>query len=200
MGRLVAQPFVKLGVSPNTLTLLAVPLSAGAAFSVAVGQFQLGLVLAVPSVLLDFLDGAVARAGKQETAFGNHLEAVVDRFVEGALLVGLAVYYPVLAATALTFSTLVSYIKARVGLVMLADNRDWPGVGDRADRLVLVLLGLWGLAAGYPVLCKISLLVLCLMAGWGAYQRLLHSKNLLLEAENEGRLLSQLVPEKEKLS
>ena len=189
LGRIVAKPFVMLGVSPNLITLAAIPLSSLSAVFTAQGCFVGGFALAVPALFLDFLDGAVARASGRETPFGNHLEAVVDRYVEGALLVGLSVHFPLLATSALTFSVLVSYIKARVGLVVLSDNRDWPGVGDRADRVTVVLITLLCLAYDKPALAQASLVFLTLVAAIGSVQRILHSKRLIEQAQEEGRLL-----------
>lgn len=169
--------------------MTAIPLSTLAAVCLAKGYFWPALALALPAIFLDFLDGAVARASDQQTAYGNHLEAVVDRYVEGAILTGLGVHYPLLAGFALTFSVLVSYIKARVGLVIPSDNRDWPGVGDRSDRVVLLLLVLTLLALGRPAWAQTGLVALNVVAAVGTLQRMKHSKSLIEEAEREGRLL-----------
>jgi phosphatidylglycerophosphate synthase len=174
---------VLAGISPNAITLAAVPLATLAALAVVNGYFALGFCLALPSVLLDFLDGAVARASGQVSDYGNHLEAVVDRYVEAALLAGLSAHFPVLAAAALGLSMLVSYIKARVGLVIASDNSDWPGVGDRADRVVLLLLTILLMAYGMPQWGYFSLVALTMIAGVGSVQRLKYSRLLIQQAE-----------------
>jgi phosphatidylglycerophosphate synthase len=183
IGRFAALPFVRAGISPNAITLAAVPLSTSAAIAVVQGNYVLAFCLALPSVLLDFLDGAVARASGRVSAYGNHLEAVVDRYVEAALLAGLSAHFPVLAAAALGLSMLVSYIKARVGLVIASDNSDWPGVGDRADRMVLLLVALLFLAYGMPKWACLSLITLTGIAAIGSVQRLKHSRLLIEQAE-----------------
>jgi phosphatidylglycerophosphate synthase len=190
VGRWIAGPFVRANISPNAITLAAIPLSTAAAFCTANSFFLLGFGLAVPAMLLDFLDGAVARASKKQTAFGNHLEAVVDRYVEGALLAGLSVHFPILATACLTLSMLVSYIKARVGLVIQADNSDWPGVGDRADRMVLLAFALLSQALGSHLGCERILVFLLIIAGFGCVQRVFHSKRLIERAEEMGELLN----------
>ena len=190
VGELVARPFVKAGISANAITLAAIPLSTMAGLFIAKGFFSVGFWLALPIILLDFLDGAVARASKSESLFGNHLEAVVDRYVEGAILVGLAVHYPLLAGSALTFSVLVSYIKARVGLVIVSDNSDWPGVGDRTDRMILLLVALQLLAQERVWLGQLGLLALVVVALIGTVQRMLHSKRLIEEAQAKGQTLA----------
>lgn len=186
VGRLIARPFVAAGIGPNAITLAAIPLSTLAALALTQSYFSLAFWLALPSVLLDFLDGAVARASGKSSDYGNHLEAVVDRYVEAALLAGLAAHYPVLATSALGFSMLVSYIKARVGLVIASDNSDWPGVGDRADRMVLLLLCIFLMARGYPGWGCFSLVCLTAIAAVGAVQRLNHSRVLIERASGSG--------------
>ena len=186
VGSLVAKPFVAAGISPNAITLAAIPLSTLAAFATVQGYFFAAFWLALPSVLLDFLDGAVARASGQESDYGNHLEAVVDRYVEAALLVGLSFHFPILATTALGLSMLVSYIKARVGLVIASDNSDWPGVGDRADRVLLLLIAILLPAYGQRFWSLVTLLTLIAVAAVGCVQRMQHSKVLIERAAENG--------------
>lgn len=192
----LATPFVRLGVEPATLTLAAIPLSLLSGFLCVWEFWSWGLALALLALTMDFLDGAVARVANKTSAFGNFLDAVADRLVEGFLLCGLAYHFPVAATTALTLSVTVSYIKARAGLVVISDNRDWPGVGDRTDRVALVLLAIWvqsqgmhllGLPAGALVLWALALL-----AGVGCYQRICYGKELIELAEEEGQLLPYL--------
>ncbi|MEW6283369.1 MAG: CDP-alcohol phosphatidyltransferase family protein, partial [Candidatus Eremiobacterota bacterium] len=140
MKRWLALPLARTGISPHAVSLMGVPLAAVSAWLVAREHGAWAFAAAVPAVLMDFLDGEVARLQGRETPFGNYFEAVVDRMVEGVLLVGLACRYPAAACAALVASFLVSYTKARAGLVVVCDNRDWPGLGDRSDRVVLLLL------------------------------------------------------------
>jgi phosphatidylglycerophosphate synthase len=176
---MLARPLLGLGVTANSVTLTGLVLALLSGFSLARGDFGTGFALAMLAVLSDLIDGAVARASKAVTPFGDQLDAVVDRVVEGALLVGLSRHYPLLAPSILTFSMLVSYIKARVGLIIVADNSDWPGVGDRADRVVLLLLAIFALWRGWewPALWLLRLLLGMTMLG--SWQRLQHSRRLL---------------------
>lgn len=192
----LAAPFVKANVSATTVTLLALPLSLTSALLCVAGLGRAALAFAIASVLMDFLDGAVARCGGQNTAFGNQLDAVVDRVVEGFLLAGLAYHYPVASAIALTLGTTVSYIKARAGLVVVSDNSDWPGMGDRADRVALILIALWAHASSLQLwglaVAGLVLWLLALVSGIGCVQRLFFAKKLIEAGESEGRLLPYL--------
>ncbi len=179
----MARPIAATGIPPNLLTLLAVPLSVGAAGLVLQGQPGWAFALALPSVLVDFVDGPVATLQGRVTPYGNLLESVVDRVVEAALLVGLASVFPLAAASALGCSTVVSYVKARTGLVIVSDNREWPGWGDRSDRVVLVLLSLLLLSLGWRDSAELALWLVASLSTVGAVQRLAYAHKLVETGE-----------------
>ncbi|GMU57506.1 MAG: phosphatidylglycerophosphate synthase [Candidatus Xenobia bacterium] len=179
----LARPIAATGIPPNLLTLLAVPLSLGAAGLILQGQPGWAFALALPSVLVDFVDGPVAKLQGRVTPYGNLLESVVDRVVEAALLAGLASVFPLAAASALGCSTVVSYVKARTGLVIVSDNREWPGWGDRSDRVVLVLLSLLLLALGWRECAQLALWTVASLSAVGAVQRLIYARSLIQTGE-----------------
>lgn len=190
--RWVAAPLARTGVSPQALTLASVPLAAGSGALILTGRHAAGaLILGALALLMDFVDGEVARLQGRTTPFGNLLDAVVDRVVEALLLSALARGCPVAACSALGASLLASYIKARVGLVIVADNRDWPGVGDRADRALLLLVAIG--VGGWSLLARAWLLWgLALMAAIGCVQRLTFARALVTRAEQDNGLLPYL--------
>ncbi len=176
----MARPLVALGVHPNWITLAAIPLSTASAWVLYQGEGRWALLLALLAAAMDFLDGEVARLQNRTTAFGNYLEAVVDRWVDGILLVGFIPTYPLAAGLGLILSSLVSYSKARLGLVMPTDNSDWPGWGDRSDRLVL-LLG--AVALGPASFWTRPLLwILVLVSLVGCVQRVQHARRQIDQA------------------
>lgn len=187
----LARPIAATGVDPNLVTMLAVPLALAAC--VTSGSHPgLALLLGMSTALVDFVDGPVARLASRTTAFGNLLDAVVDRVVEAALLAGLACRFPLASCAALGFSMAVSYVKARTGLVVITDNREWPGFGDRADRVVLILLALLMLTLGSPRLAELMLWLVASLSLVGLVQRLLYARRLIEQAEREGGLLPYL--------
>lgn len=140
---------------PNVITSLALSLSLGAGVGVAAGRFALGGWLFVAAGFLDFLDGRVARSTGQTSAGGAALDSILDRYVESALIVGLAWYYRhewVLAACllALTGSLLVPYVRARgeslgvkmkdVGFMQRPERMLVLGAGTALSPIVEVLL------------------------------------------------------------
>jgi phosphatidylglycerophosphate synthase/putative flippase GtrA len=140
---------------PNVITSLSLALALGAGIGVAAGRFALGGWLFVAAGVLDFLDGRVARSTGQASPSGAALDSILDRYVESALIVGLAWYYRhdwVLAACllALTGSLLVPYVRARgeslgvkmndVGFMQRPERMLVLGAGTALSPIVEVLL------------------------------------------------------------
>ncbi len=75
LGRAVGS----LGVSPNTLSILAALLGVLASLSYARGMALLGALVLLGSTFSDMLDGAVARATRTTSRFGSVLDHVLDR-------------------------------------------------------------------------------------------------------------------------
>lgn len=167
-----------LGLPPEFFTLSGL----GLALLASLLYFRLGpfwgALVGLFASLTDFVDGAVARYQGRQSAWGNYLEAVVDRLVELTLLLTLAPDLGPVVAFAVAASMFISYCKPRVALVVPADNHDWPGVGDHADRMVVLLLSMlacqWSFVVG-----RLGIAALALLAGWGALQRLRYAYRLI---------------------
>lgn len=132
-----------LGIPPKALTLLATLIGVSSGVAVAAGRFALGGWLFLFAGVLDTLDGRLARAKKLESPAGAALDSVLDRYVDSALLMGLAWYYRstwVLAFVllALLGSSLVPYVRAR-GEGLGVSLRD--GVMQRLERVLFLGLG-----------------------------------------------------------
>ncbi|RLC69604.1 MAG: CDP-alcohol phosphatidyltransferase family protein [Chloroflexi bacterium] len=138
---------VRLGISPNTLSLMGFALNLSIAYALARGYLLTGGLLILFSGWFDLLDGALARAKGKVTRFGALLDSVLDRFSEAALFFGLLFFYLRLSAglevmlvyLALVGSMAVSYTRARAeGLGM--ELR--VGLLTRSERIILLALGL----------------------------------------------------------
>ena len=139
LKRLLAWPYLRLGLSANQVGLVGVLLAALAAALIR-WDFRLpAFWIAMVAVLTDMADGEVARQTDSETPQGNYLDAMGDRMREGLLMLGLIPFAPDLLGLALLGTCLTSFAKARCALVVVMDNRDWPGLGDHADRAVILL-------------------------------------------------------------
>ena len=94
--------------------------------------------------VLDAVDGAVARASDRVTHLGAYLDAVCDRYTEGAVVLSVAVVtgYWVLSGLVLLGALLVSYAKARAAMEVPISNEEWPDLLERPERGALYLIGL----------------------------------------------------------
>jgi len=109
----------------------------------ATGRHAAGGALVLASGLADAMDGQVARALGVASKAGAFLDSTLDRFVEFASFVGLAIFYrsglPVAAVVvALGGSMMVSYTRARgESLGVLCKE----GLMQRAERMLLLGFG-----------------------------------------------------------
>jgi CDP-diacylglycerol--glycerol-3-phosphate 3-phosphatidyltransferase len=151
-ARATLAPIVRLAIAmritPNTVTVIGLLITLGAAALVANGQLLLGAAVLTAGSLLDAVDGALARATGGGTAFGSFLDSTLDRAGEAILYIGIGLWLiasmsdptlPMLALmVALAGSFLVSYSHARAqGIGLAAD----VGLAPRTERLVLVIAG-----------------------------------------------------------
>ena len=145
----VVRLLVRLGVSPNHVTLLGLALSLVAAALAGRGWFlAAGGVLAAGSAL-DLVDGMLARATGKASARGALLDSLADRLAEGAVLLGLLFYYatqesvlwwpPLLVGLALLNGFLVSYVRARAEGVGAPGK---AGLMTRPERVLVLVAGL----------------------------------------------------------
>ena len=178
--------FWKLGISPDILTLLSLPLSLGAAYCVARGRFILGVLGICLVGLVDILDGATARAGGTCTPFGTVFDHVVDRYTEFILFAGVLLSGHVSAAWvmfAIAGMIMASYTRAKAessgGLE--ACTVGWVG---RTEKLMLLMLGLVLEATllRFPSL-QVSLIVIGLLSHLTTVQRLLYARTMILKEE-----------------
>jgi CDP-diacylglycerol--glycerol-3-phosphate 3-phosphatidyltransferase len=137
----------RLGLMPNTITLLGLAGNFGAAVLLAFGHFLPAGLLVLFSGALDGLDGSMARLRKLPVEFGAFTDSVTDRYSELALFGGLFYYYlrqddwqtAVGVYLAVSGSVLVSYIRARAGAVGM-DTK--VGIASRFERYLILVVSL----------------------------------------------------------
>ena len=89
LARPLTQAAVRLGVTPNQLTLLSLLLGVGSAWSLRSGAVEgavAALVLYAVAGVLDHADGQVARLTFTESALGEWLDVAADTVVHAALV------------------------------------------------------------------------------------------------------------------
>ncbi len=139
----VADLFVALKFTPNTLTVLALLFGLGAGALFALEKPGWASLMIFLCGLFDMLDGKVAAKTNTTSDFGALFDSTLDRYSEFFIYVGLAYHFRegwALWVPFFTFlgSTMVSYTRARAeGLGIECKI----GVMQRAERMVLLLLG-----------------------------------------------------------
>jgi archaetidylinositol phosphate synthase len=85
----VAEVCIRLGLTPNQISLLSVIFGLACAVSFFGSQFLLGALLLFISAVLDLVDGAVARKKHSQTKFGAVVDWVADKYVDCLALLGI---------------------------------------------------------------------------------------------------------------
>lgn len=171
-------------INPNVVTLSAILFALLSAYYIVQGRYISAIAFMLIAGLVDIIDGNIARVQKRATPFGNYLDAMVDKYVEIIIYAGFALSgYAIPAFFAITGSLIISYAKPRLAIVIPADNHDWPAIGERADRFVILLLGmLISLAlptvSGYGTLTA-TLWTVALITNVGALQRMRYADKLI---------------------
>lgn len=158
----------RAGVTPNVVTVVGtVGTVASAVYFYPRGEWFVGSACITVFVLLDMVDGAVARAGNAVSAFGGVLDSSCDRIADAAIFGGLLWYFAghgqkwllLAALLCLILGGLTSYIRARAEA---AGFNATVGIAERAERLIIVLVGtgLTGPPFHVPYLQPISLWLL----------------------------------------
>ena len=170
VGRLVAPVvggLLRAGVTPDAVTLIGtLGAVAAAVFLIGTGHLFWGAFTVTVFVLLDMLDGALARARGGGSVFGAVLDSVGDRAADAAIFGALIWWFSgpgdnrlvvLLALLCLVLGVLTSYIKARAEGVGLTCN---VGLVERTERLILVLAGTGFTGLGIPYALHVALWVL----------------------------------------
>ncbi len=174
---------VARGITPDAVTVAGTVGSVVAAlWFLPRGQLFIGTLVVTLFVLFDLVDGAMARARGGGTPFGAVLDSTCDRIADGALFaaltwwalgVGEARVLGVAALICLVAGQLISYIKARAEGAGL---RVVGGLVERAERLILALVGTALAGLGVPYALDVALWVLAAASLWTVGQRLAEAR------------------------
>jgi CDP-diacylglycerol--glycerol-3-phosphate 3-phosphatidyltransferase len=174
-GATVIQPIAlflaRLGLTPNTITILGFLMTAAVAVVLATGRTQLAGVLLIGTLAFDAVDGTLARLMGTTSRFGAFLDSTLDRWAEVVIYAALVWVFlkggqdngVLLAVAALATSVMVSYTRARAEG---AGFQCKEGLLTRFERIVILIAGLifnqviWALA------------IIAILAGFTAVQRI----------------------------
>ena len=163
----VVAGLARAGVTPDALTIAGtVGAVAGSVLLIGSGRLFWGAFTVTVFVLLDMLDGALARARGGGSVFGAVLDSVGDRAADAAIFGALVWWFAgpgdnrllvLLALLCLVLGVLTSYVKARAEGVGLRCD---VGLVERPERLVLVLVGTGVTGLGIPYALHVALWLL----------------------------------------
>ncbi|TDQ01341.1 phosphatidylinositol phosphate synthase [Labedaea rhizosphaerae] len=171
---------VRAGLTPNAMTVFGTACAvAGALWLFPTGHLLAGTFVVWGFAMFDLLDGAMARARGYGTRFGTVLDAACDRIADGALMGAVAWWCFVVAndriaaaacLVCLVLGQVISYIKARAEAAGLdADG----GLVERAERLIITLVGTGLEGLGVPHAVIVALLLLAVLSVVTVLQRFL---------------------------
>jgi phosphatidylglycerophosphate synthase len=187
LGRLC----LRLGLTPDMLTLLSLSIGALAAYVTAKSAFVWGVALILGMGFADMLDGATARAGGTANPFGTVFDHVIDRYAEFMILLGLMLSGAVSGGWvlfALFGMVMASYVRARAEATGLVASCN-VGFAGRQEKLGILIIGMllqqfapqWGVlpwaVIGVGIASHIT-----------AVQRLLYTRRVILGDSPRRRL------------
>jgi CDP-diacylglycerol--glycerol-3-phosphate 3-phosphatidyltransferase len=155
------------GVSADAVTITGtVGVVVASLWLFPTGHLLVGAFVITAFTLTDSLDGVMARRAGRSGPWGAFLDSTLDRFGDAAIFSGLLLWFigrgddrtsAVLALVCLVLGSIVPYARARAeGLGMNAA----VGIAERADRLVVVLVGTALVGFGLPAVVLTVVLVL----------------------------------------
>jgi CDP-diacylglycerol--glycerol-3-phosphate 3-phosphatidyltransferase len=179
----VARFLSRLGLTPNSVTLLGLAVAGVSAYLLSIGYMWAGGVVLLLSGLFDLFDGALARATGRASSFGALLDSAVDRISETVVLLGLLVFYlqesstegVVLVYLALAGSIMVSYLRARAEGLGIECK---VGIMTRPERVATLGIGLI-VGQWWPIAVLVVLGAIAGLTILTSIQRLLHAWSAL---------------------
>ena len=158
----LAKALISIGLTANAVTVIGTIGTIVVAFVTGItGWLFAGAVVLTLLVLADSLDGSIAKLTTGDTQFGAFLDSTLDRIADWALLAGVIVFFILhadwwydisrsspdyiswvgvgAAMVSMMTSFVTSYARARAESVGFEVKN---GIAPRADRLVIILVGM----------------------------------------------------------
>jgi phosphatidylglycerophosphate synthase len=152
--------FNRLGIFPNTMTILGLAGNIIGAILLGLGYMSIGGIVVLIMGLVDALDGTMARLRGMPTDFGSFVDSVTDRYSELVIFGGLFYYFlhkgdwlsVLVVYVAASGAVMVSYVRARAASLGM-DTK--VGFLSRFERYLVLapslifnipLIGIWIIA------------------------------------------------------
>lgn len=191
----VALAMGRVGLTPNSLTLIGFAGTVVAAIAAGLQAWTLAGVLVLVFGIFDMFDGTLARATGRASRLGAFMDSVFDRWGEGIVYVGIVAGCvaggfaegAVLAAAAMASAFMVSYARAKSEGLGFTEGTGMAAVGlaPREIRIVMLTIGL--LVTGFagdlrPLAASLGLITV--LATITVIQRVIHVINQNRQQEN----------------
>jgi CDP-diacylglycerol--glycerol-3-phosphate 3-phosphatidyltransferase len=162
----------RLGLMPNTITILGLVGNTVGAILLSQGKLTLGGMVILLMGPVDALDGTMARLRGESGDFGAFVDSVTDRYSELVIFAGLLGYYLIndswllagLTYFAAAGSVLVSYVRAR-GESLGYETK--VGILTRMERYMVLAPAL------IFQIPEVGLWIIAVLANFTAFQRIL---------------------------
>jgi CDP-diacylglycerol--glycerol-3-phosphate 3-phosphatidyltransferase len=163
--------FNRIGLHPNTMTIMGLVGTMAGSVLLGFGHFTIGGFVILISGIFDALDGSMARLRNESTRFGAFVDSVVDRYSDLSIFAGLMAFYiqkqnwlacGILYAASVG-TVMVSYVKAR------AESLEYSAKVGMLSRLERYLVIVPGLVFNVPLY---SAWIIAIFANFTALQRI----------------------------
>lgn len=174
-------------IKPNTVTMIGFIVTIGAAVLIVTDNLLTAGIVVLLAGFFDMLDGALARLTDQTTRFGAVLDSTLDRLSEAILLLGILILFiftgedsalfimlgkewsVIMVGIAILVSPMVSYVRTKAEAIGLECQ---VGIFTRAERVILLALGLLLSQINYAL--TIAILILVIFSFFTVCQRLFY--------------------------
>lgn len=172
---------MKLGLTANGVTIIAMLLGLLSGVLVALGFNIVAVLVLWFSGYLDAVDGTIARKTKSSSPFGTVMDITFDRMVEGAVILGVAYKY-----TEFSFISLVLAVSIIISMTIFLTTG--PLAENKGEKTFYYQAGLAERTEGFLMLSLMMLLkenagvVINIFTGmvlFTAFQRFREAKKIL---------------------
>lgn len=169
---------LRIGVSANALTVFGtLGVSFSALYFFGSEQLFLGTIIVSLFALSDLFDGTMARLSNNHgTKWGALLDSTLDRISDAAIALGIWLYFrnidsefQYVALAVLLFGGLIPYVRARAESLGIECS---VGVAERAERLIITLVGTGFAGLGVALALEIALGILLALSVVTVIQRM----------------------------
>jgi len=168
---------IKLGMKPDAWTAISFTTGLGAAVLFGFHQIWWGLFLMLIMSFTDSIDGATARAGHLESAYGGVLDHTVDRYVEIALIAGIMAggyCSPLMGIFVISGMLMASYVRAAAESIGKMKNCV-VGLAGRQEKFFILIVALILFAFNLNLIGQIAMALVGVLSHITAVQRMAYT-------------------------